>query len=89
MARITVKVHPRARRTAVTGTPRRGVEARSGGAAGGRQGERRVRARFSPNWRAFAKSRVRIVSGATGRMKLVEIEGVEQAALEAQMAAAH
>ena len=37
---------------------------------------------------SVAKSRVRIVSGATGRMKLVEIEGVDQATLEAQLAAA-
>ena len=81
MARLTVKVHPRAKRSALAGQVGRGVEVGSGGAAGGRQGERGVRAVLRRS-RGVPRSRVRIVTGATGRLKVVEVEGVEQEALE-------
>ena len=81
MARITVKVHPRAKRTAVTG--------RFGDAwkldlaappADGKANEECIR--FVAEMAGVPRSRVRIVSGATARMKVVEIEGMSQPALE-------
>ena len=87
MARVTVRVHPRARRTAVTG--RLGEAWKLDLAAPPVDGKANEEcAAFFAGLAGVAKSRVRIVSGATGRMKLVEIEGVGQAALEAQLAAA-
>jgi len=81
MARITVKVHPRARRSAVTG--RFGDAWKVDLAAppvDGKANEECVR--FFAKLAGVARGRVRIVTGATGRMKVVEIEGVEQGEME-------
>jgi len=87
MARVTVKVHPRARRTAVTG--RLGEAWKLDLAAPPVDGKANEEcAAFFAELAGVAKSRVRIVSGATGRLKLVEVEGVDQAALDALLAAA-
>ncbi len=81
MARITVKAHPRAKRTAITG--------RFGDAykldlaappADGKANEECIR--YFAELAGVPRSRVRIVTGASARMKLVEIEGVAQADLE-------
>lgn len=77
MARITVKVHPRARRSAVTG--RLGEAWKLDLAAppvDGKANEECVR--FFAGLCGVPRSRVRIVTGATGRMKVVEIEGLPQ-----------
>ena len=81
MARITVKVHPRAKRSGDHRQARGRLEAGSGGAAGGRQGQRGVRALLRGTGRRAAGA-VRIVTGATRRMKVVEIEGMEQSELK-------
>ena len=81
MARVTVKVHPRARRSGIAG---RFGEAwkldLAAPPADGKANEECVR------WMAEAagvpRSRVRIVSGATARMKVVEVEGMAQSELE-------
>ncbi len=81
MARVTVKVHPRAKRTGVAG--RFGEAWKLDLAAppvDGRANEECVR--WFAERTGVARSRVRIVTGATGRMKLVEVEGLEQAELE-------
>lgn len=81
MARIAIKVHPRARRTAITG--------RLGDAwkldvlsppVEGKANEECIR--FLAELAGVPRARVRIVSGAAGRMKVVEVESVEQPALE-------
>ena len=77
MARLTVKVHPRARRSAVTG--------RLGDAwkldltappAEGKANEECVR--FLAELVGVPRARVRIVTGLTSRTKVVEIEGVTE-----------
>ena len=77
MARFTVKVHPRARRSAVTG--------RLGDAwkldltappAEGKANDECVR--FLAELMGVPRARVRIVTGLTSRTKVVEIEGVTE-----------
>ena len=80
MARVTVKVHPRAKRTGVAG--RFGDAWKLDLAAppvDGRANEECVR--WFAELAGVARSRVRIVTGATGRTKVVEVEGMEQAEL--------
>ena len=80
MARLTVKVHPRAKRSAITG--RFGEAWKLDLAAppvDGKANEECVR--FFAELTGVAKSRVRIVTGATSRLKVVEIAGVDQEAL--------
>jgi len=80
VARVTVKVHPRAKRTGVAG--RFGDAWKLDLAAppvDGRANEECVR--WFAELAGVARSRVRIVTGATGRTKVVEVEGMEQAEL--------
>jgi uncharacterized protein (TIGR00251 family) len=84
MARISVKVHPRAKRSAVTG--RFGDAWKLDLAAppvDGKANEECIR--FFAELMGVPRSRVRIVTGATGRMKLVEVEGLAQEELERKM----
>ena len=81
MARVTVKVHPRAKRTGIAG--RFGDAWKLDLAAppvDGKANEECIR------WFAervgVPRTRVRIVSGAAGRMKLIEVEGVAQEELD-------
>ncbi|HKE28015.1 MAG TPA: DUF167 domain-containing protein [Bryobacteraceae bacterium] len=81
MARIAVKVHPRARQTGIAG--RFGDAWKLDLAAppvAGRANAECVR--FFAELAGVARSRVRILTGATGRLKVVEVEGMEQAELE-------
>jgi uncharacterized protein len=81
MARVTVKVHPRARRTAITG--RFGEAYKLDLAAppvDGKANEECVR--FFAELADVSRADVRIVTGKTGRMKVVEIAGVPQAELD-------
>lgn len=81
MARVTVKVHPRAKRTGITG--RLGDAYKLGLAAPPVDGKANEEcARFFAEIAHVPRSRVRIVTGQTGRTKVVEIEGVSQAELE-------
>ena len=84
MARITVKVHPRAKRSALTG--------RLGGAwkldlaappVDGRANQECVR--FFAELARVPRSRVRIVQGAAARMKVVEIDGVSEEEIAVRM----
>jgi len=80
MARLTVKVHPRARRTALTG--RLGDAWKLDLAAPPVEGKANEEcARFFAELAGVARSRVHIVQGARSRTKVVEIEGVAQEAL--------
>jgi uncharacterized protein (TIGR00251 family) len=85
MARLTVKVHPRAKRSALAG--RLGDAWKLALAAppvDGKANEECVR--FLAEFAGVPRSRVRIVMGLTGRLKVVEIEGVTQEELERRLA---
>jgi uncharacterized protein (TIGR00251 family) len=81
VARVTVKVHPRAKRTGVAGRFGDAWKLDLGAPpVDGKANEECVR--WFAERAGVPRSRVRIVSGATGRMKVVEVEGLEQAVLE-------
>lgn len=87
MARIAVKAHPRAKRSAVAG--RLGDAWKLDLAAPpveGRANDECVR--YLAEVAGVPRSRVRVLGGATGRNKLIEVAGVEQEALEAALRAA-
>jgi uncharacterized protein (TIGR00251 family) len=84
MARLTVKVHPRAKRSAMAG--RLGEAWKVSLAAppvDGKANEECVR--FFAELAGVPRSRVRIVTGLTSRTKVVEIEGVPQEDLERRL----
>ena len=84
MARLTVKVHPRAKRSALTG--RLGDAWKLSLAAppvDGKANDECVR--FIAELAGVPRSRVRIVKGLTSRLKVVEIEGVPQEDLERRL----
>jgi uncharacterized protein (TIGR00251 family) len=81
MARISVKVHPRAKRTGVAG--RLGDAWKLDLAAPPVDGKANDECiRFFAELVHIPRSRVRIVTGLTSRMKVVEIEGIAQQDLE-------
>ena len=85
MARITVKVHPRARRSRIAG--RLGDAYKLDLAAppvDGKANEACIR--FFADLARVPAARVRIVVGLTNRTKVIEIEGVSQEALEGLLA---
>jgi uncharacterized protein (TIGR00251 family) len=84
MARLTVKVHPRARRSALAG--RIGNAWKLSLAAppvDGKANDECVR--YLAEFAGVPRSRVRIVMGLTSRLKVVEIEGVPQEDLERRL----
>jgi hypothetical protein len=77
MARFTVKVHPRARRSAVTG--RLGDAWKLDLTAPPVEGKANDECvRFLAELVGVPRARVRIVTGLTSRTKVVEIEGVTE-----------
>jgi uncharacterized protein len=87
MARIAVKAHPRAKRSAVAG--RLGDAWKLDLAAPpveGRANDECVR--YLAEIAGVPRSHVRVLGGAAGRNKLIEVDGVEQEALEAALRAA-
>jgi uncharacterized protein len=84
VARVTVKAHPRAKRSGITG--RFGEAWKLDLAAppvDGKANEECVR--WFAELAGVARSRVRVVSGASSRMKVIEVEGVEQGELEGRL----
>jgi uncharacterized protein (TIGR00251 family) len=82
MARVTVKVHPRARRTGVSG--RLGDAWKLDLAAPPVEGKaNEACVRFFAALAGVPQSRVRIVTGLSSRTKVVEVEGLAEAALTA------
>ena len=85
MARIAVKVHPRARRTAIAGRYGDGWKLDlAAPPVDGKANDECVQ--FFAELARVPRTRVRIVTGLTSRMKVVEIEGVAQEDLERLMA---
>jgi uncharacterized protein len=85
MARITIKAHPRARRSAIAG--------RLGDAwkldlksppVDGKANEECIR--FLAELAAVPRSHVTILRGATSRLKVVQIDGVTQEEFERRLA---
>ncbi len=84
MARITIKVHPRAKRSAIGG--RLGEAWKLSLAAPPVDGKANDECiRFFAELMKVPKARVRIVMGLTSRSKVVEIEGVPQDELERRL----
>jgi uncharacterized protein (TIGR00251 family) len=84
MARITVKVHPRAKRTAITG--RLGDAYKLDLAAPPVDGKANEEClRFLAELAEVPRARLRIVTGQTARMKVVEVEGLAQEDLEERL----
>jgi uncharacterized protein (TIGR00251 family) len=84
MARITVKVHPRAKRTAITG--RLGEAYKLDLAAppvDGKANEECIE--FFAKLAGVPRGQVRIVTGQTGRMKVVEVADIAQEDLELRL----
>lgn len=85
MARVTVKVHPRAKRTRAAG--RLGDAWKLDLAAPPVEGKaNEACVRFFAELAGVPRSRVRIVLGLTSRTKVVEVEGVAQEMLESRLA---
>jgi uncharacterized protein len=81
MARIAIKVHPRAKQTAIVGrlgeTYKLDLKAPP---VDGKANEECVR--FFAELLHTPRASVRIVQGSASRMKVVEIEGVDQSEIE-------
>ena len=87
MARITLRVHPRAKRTALKG--RFGEAYKLDLAAPPLDGKANEEClRFFAELAGVPRSGVRILSGLSSRNKVVEVGGVEQQELESLLAAA-
>ena len=84
MARIAVKVHPRAKRTCITG--RAGECWKLDLAAPPADGKANAACqRFFADLASVPLSRVRIVLGLTSRTKVVEIDGISKELLESRL----
>ncbi len=81
MARVTIRVHPRAKRTGIAG--RLGEAYKVDLAAPPVEGKANEECiRFFAELAGVPRSRVKIVSGQTARMKVIEVDGVNQIQLE-------
>jgi len=84
MARLAVKVHPRAKRSRLAG--RLGDAWKLDLAAPPVQGKANQECvRFFAELAGVPRSRVRIVTGLTSRIKVIEIEGVTQEEIESRL----
>ena len=84
MARLAVKVHPRAKRSRLAG--RLGDAWKLDLAAPPVQGKANQECvRFFAELAGVPRSRVRIVTGLTSRIKVIEIEGVTQEKIESRL----
>jgi uncharacterized protein (TIGR00251 family) len=84
-ARITVKVQPRAKATRVVGRMESAYRLQvAAPPVDGKANDACIA--FFAEVAGVAKSRVRIVSGLTSRMKVVEIDGIGQEELERKLA---
>jgi len=85
MARITIKAHPRAKRSGVAG--RLGEAWKLDLAAPPAEGKANEECvRFLAELAGVPRSRVRVVTGAASRTKVIEVEGVAHEELEKRLA---
>jgi uncharacterized protein len=84
MARITVRVHPRAKRSAIIG--RLGEAYKLGVAAPPEDGKANAECiRFLAELAGVPRASVRIVKGPSSRTKVVEVDGLDDAELERRL----
>jgi uncharacterized protein (TIGR00251 family) len=84
MARIAIRVHPRAKRTAITGRLGEAFKLDlKAPPVDGKANEECIR--FFAETLGVRRNAVRIVQGAAGRMKVVEVEGVEISEIEGRL----
>ena len=83
-ARITLKVHPRAKTTRIAGKIGNAYRLQLTAAPVDGKANNACIA-FLAEVAGVTKSRVRIVSGMTSRIKIVEIEGIAQAEMEERL----
>ena len=87
MARLALKVHPRAARSGFAG--RLGDAWKLDLAAPPVEGKANEECiRYLAEWAGVARSQVRIVTGASSRRKVVEIAGMPQETLDARLSRA-
>ena len=85
MARLAVKVHPRAKRTAITGRLGQAYKLElKAPPVDGKANEECIR--FFAALLGIPRGSVRIVLGETGRSKIIEIDGLETAEIERMLA---
>lgn len=83
-ARITVKVQPRAKATRIAGRMENAYRLQvAAPPVDGKANEACVA--FFAELAGLPKSRVRIISGLTSRMKVVEIDGIAQEEMESRL----
>jgi uncharacterized protein (TIGR00251 family) len=81
MARVTIKVHPRAKRSAIAGRYGEGWKLDlAAPPVDGKANDECIR--FFAELAHVPRARVRIVTGLTSRTKVVDIEGIAQEDLE-------
>lgn len=86
MARVTVKVHPRAKQTRITGRLGEAFKLDlAAPPADGKANEACIR--FFAEAAGVPQSRVRIVLGLTNRTKVIEVQGIAQEAIESKLLA--
>lgn len=84
MARVTLKIHPRAKRTRIAG--RLGEAWKLELRAPPVDGKANAACiRFIADMAGVPQANVRIVHGLTSRLKVIEVEGVAQNLLEAKL----
>ncbi len=84
MARITVKVHPRARRTQLTGRHGDAFKLElNAPPVDGKANDACIR--FFADLFDIPRARVSILLGLTNRVKVIEIEGVPQEQMDAKL----
>jgi uncharacterized protein (TIGR00251 family) len=86
MARVTLRVHPKAKRTAITG--RFGEAYKLDVKAPPVEGQANEECvRFLAEISGVPRSRVRLVTGLTSRTKVLEVEGMTQEDLKQKLGA--
>jgi uncharacterized protein (TIGR00251 family) len=84
MARVTVKVHPRAKRSGITGRLGEAYKLDlNAPPVDGKANEECVR--YFAELAGVPRASVRIVRGVTSRLKVVEVDGISQDEFERQL----
>ena len=84
MARITVKVHPRAKRSGFAGQLGDAWKLDLAAPPVERRANEEC-ARYLAEWAGVARSAVRIVTGANARRKVIEIAGMDETELQRRL----
>ena len=84
MARITIRVHPRAKQTRITGMIGSAYKLDlAAPPVDGKANDACIR--YFADLAKVSRSQVRVIAGATSRTKIIEIEGVSQEVIEGKL----